>query len=352
VIRELIVGSICEEERGAAGPHIVTEIQIIRKFQYDDAAHHIDRMDPAVNFRHLEVLSVVAHERSITGAARKLHTSQPALSQLVRRIEEEVGVELFDRSATPLRATEAGEVFLPRARKLVEGWLDAVSAARQAANRRVVTLGATPMIARMLVPELLLQARVLAPSLDIHPLECRSHELFELMRRAMVDIAVAARSAVPRDLSFEAVLESDFLVAVPERSPVPESGGVAGEQHVHQPLLQPQAGGVRTHLENYFDALGGTPAPAFESASTDTLLGLVEGGHGICLVLDLLVGPEVRERFAGVRFLRMASGPRPLEMGITKRPGWQDTPAAMESGEVLRAALTRQFTRRTASGGS
>lgn len=305
-----------------------------------------------MNFRHLEVLSVVAHERSITGAARKLHTSQPALSQLVRRIEEEVGVEMFDRSATPLRPTEAGNVFLPRARKLVEGWLDAVSAARQAANRRVVTLGATPMIARMLMPEILLQARVLAPSLDIHPLECRSQELLELMQRAMVDIAVVARSAVPRELSFEVVLESDFLVAVSERSPVPWSDGVVGEQIVHQPLLLPKAGGVRTHLESYFNALGGTPAPAFESASTDTLLGLVEGGHGICLVPDVFVSAAVRERFAGVRFLRMASGPRPLEMGVTKRPGWQDTPAATESGEVLHAVLTRQFSRRTAPDGS
>jgi DNA-binding transcriptional LysR family regulator len=298
-----------------------------------------------MNFRHLEVLSVVAHERSITGAARKLHTSQPALSQLLRRIEEEVGAELFDRSATPLRATEAGEVFLPRARKLVEGWLDAVSATRQAANRRAVTLGATPMLARMVMPQILLQARVLAPSLDIHPIECRSQELFELMQKAIVDMAVVARSAVPHGLSFEPVLQSDFLVAVPDGSPLDEPGGAVGEQIVRQPLLLPKAGGVRTHLENYFTALDGTPAPAFESASTDTLLGLVEAGHGVCLVPDVFVSAEVRERFAGVRFLRMASGPRPLEMGITTRPGWRDTLTATECSEVLRTALTRQLAR-------
>jgi DNA-binding transcriptional LysR family regulator len=130
----------------------------------------------------------------------------------------------------------------------------------------------------------------------------------------------------------------------------PESPGATLE--AVSPLLLPKAGGVRTHLENYFTALGGTPAPAFESASTDTLLGLVEAGHGVCLVPDVFVSEEVRERVPGVRFLRMASGPRPLEMGITRRPGWRDTLTATESSEVLRAALTRQLTRRTTSDSS
>jgi DNA-binding transcriptional LysR family regulator len=107
---------------------------------------------------------------------------------------------------------------------------------------------------------------------------------------------------------------------------------------MRQPLLLPKASGVRTHLENYFSALDGTPAPAFDSASTDTVLGLVEAGHGVCLMPDVFVSVEVRDRFAGVRFLRVASGPRPLELGITLRAGWRDAVTAAVSSEVIRAA--------------
>jgi DNA-binding transcriptional LysR family regulator len=92
-----------------------------------------------VDTRLLRYFAAVAEEGSLTGAARRLFVSQPALTKQIRRLEDDLGVPLFTRSRSGMALTEAGRVLAARAPALLDGWDEAVRATGRAA--RVLRLG-------------------------------------------------------------------------------------------------------------------------------------------------------------------------------------------------------------------
>jgi DNA-binding transcriptional LysR family regulator len=73
-----------------------------------------------MELRHLQYFLVLAEEQNFSRAARRLHIAQPSLSQQIRRLEQELETELFDRSSRPVRLTNAGHLLLADARNLVQ----------------------------------------------------------------------------------------------------------------------------------------------------------------------------------------------------------------------------------------
>ena len=72
-----------------------------------------------MNIKQAQYILTIANEGSITAAAKKLYISQPSLSQMVRQVEKELGVALFDRTSLPLRLTYAGEKYLECAHTMI-----------------------------------------------------------------------------------------------------------------------------------------------------------------------------------------------------------------------------------------
>lgn len=72
-----------------------------------------------MNTRQINYVLKVAEERSFSAAAKKLYVTQPSLSEFIRKVERELGYDLFDRSVTPLKLTDAGEVYLETAREIL-----------------------------------------------------------------------------------------------------------------------------------------------------------------------------------------------------------------------------------------
>src|SRR5438034_11684400 len=87
---------------------------------------------PHMELRHLRYFVAVAEEENVSRAALKLHVSQPGLSRQIRDLEDEIGFQLFERSAKALRLTAAGKVFLTEARAVLQHAEDAVKKARAA----------------------------------------------------------------------------------------------------------------------------------------------------------------------------------------------------------------------------
>ena len=87
-----------------------------------------------MDLRHLKYFIAVAEERSFTQAAQRLHISQPPLSRQIQQLEEELGLQLLDREARPLRLTEAGRFFYGRALRLLEQVNETVHMTRRVAQ--------------------------------------------------------------------------------------------------------------------------------------------------------------------------------------------------------------------------
>src|SRR6185436_13167551 len=87
-----------------------------------------------MELRHLRYFIAVAEAENVSRAALKLHVSQPALSRQIRDLEDELGFPLLERTAKSVRLTDAGRVFLPEARAVMQRVEDAVKAARAVAT--------------------------------------------------------------------------------------------------------------------------------------------------------------------------------------------------------------------------
>jgi DNA-binding transcriptional LysR family regulator len=273
-----------------------------------------------MDFHHLNAVVTVADERNFSRAAIRLHTSQPSLSQLMKRIEKELGAELFDRRAQPLALTKAGEVFIPRARRLMADYNNVIGEVRTAGVRSEVTVGATPMLSNLLIPDLLNHVLQLKLPLTINPLESTSRELVDLLARGLIDLAVLSHTALPEGFAYEPLAWSGFKVALHHDmlADFPDAN-IHLNDLLTKPLILPKTGGVRSCLNNFFASHGAKPRVVYESSSVETILGLADAGLGVAFILEPFVTPQRLERYSRTTFASLEEGPEPLALGIASR---------------------------------
>ena len=110
-----------------------------------------------MELRHLRYFVAVAEEENVSRAALKLHVSQPGISRQIHDLEEEIGFQLFERSAKSLRLTAAGKIFLTEARAVLQHAEDAVKKARAAVGgtRGEIHVGYAPSLTVQILPPML-----------------------------------------------------------------------------------------------------------------------------------------------------------------------------------------------------
>ncbi|MGW0945509.1 LysR family transcriptional regulator [Streptomyces sp. NPDC002623] len=176
-----------------------------------------------LDLRLVRYFTVVAEHGHFGRAAQALHITQPSLSRQVRRLEQQLGACLLDRTPRGTRLTEAGEVFLPRARALLRSAAEAAAQTRAAAEPSRLTVGySTATIVTLAVREL----RRLHPDADVRTLHLDRHEPRQALLEHRVD-AVVTRLPFPTDGLRVSVLYDEARVLV-----VPLDHRLAGKESV------------------------------------------------------------------------------------------------------------------------
>ncbi|MFF7385149.1 LysR family transcriptional regulator [Streptomyces griseoluteus] len=165
-----------------------------------------------LDLRLVRYFTVVAEHRHFGRAAMALHITQPSLSRQVRRLERELGVELLDRTPRGTRLTEAGEVFLPRARALLRAAHQAATEARAAAEPSRITVGYTTGV---LVTPAVREMRRRFPDADVRSAHLRWHEAREALLGHRVDALVARLPFATDGLRVSVLYDEPRVVVVP-----------------------------------------------------------------------------------------------------------------------------------------
>jgi LysR family transcriptional activator of nhaA len=250
-----------------------------------------------LNYHHLRYFWVIAHERSLTKAAQRLHVSQSALSIQLKRLEERLGHALFDRANRRLTLTEAGRIALAHANTVFKSGDELVNTLKRgrASQRQILRVGAVATLSRNF------QVQFLAPLLGRRDVELviRSGSLRELLtqlRTHTVDV-VLSNHAVPRDADsnwFSHVLaqQAVSLVSRPVRRAKPF---VFPQDLADQPIALP---GLQSDVRLAFDALldhaGVVPLIAAEVDDMAMLRLLARDWGGLALVPTVVVRDELR----------------------------------------------------------
>ena len=165
-----------------------------------------------MNLKQALYIRTIAQEESITAAAKKLYVSQPSLSQMVRQVESEYGVTLFDRTVSPLRLTYAGEKYLEAASVMLaanERLENELREIRQE-NSGLLRLGISVQRAMQILPVALPWFTMQFPKVSIDLREEGSARLEKLLEDGEIDLALAAIESVSPRLSYT-LIEKEII---------------------------------------------------------------------------------------------------------------------------------------------
>ena len=191
----------------------------------------------ALDFRTLRYFVAVAEELHFTRAAERVYIAQPALSEQIRRLEAELGVQLLRRTTRKVELTPAGEEFLTRARRILaeadEALADASRAARGETGRVRISTGATAGVEQ--VPRVLRAFRDARPSvqLDLRQISWEDHS--GGLHDGSVDAAFVWRPFEDDGLSFVALHEEPRVAALHDGHPLAAERELRIEQLVDEP---------------------------------------------------------------------------------------------------------------------
>ncbi|MBT9332445.1 LysR family transcriptional regulator [Paracidobacterium acidisoli] len=257
-----------------------------------------------MEFHQLRYVCAVAETGSFSRAAERCRIAQPSLSQQVLKLEEDLGVKLFDRLGRSIRITEAGRAFLPHARSILERMEAARSSVsdRNADARGSVAAGVIPTIAPYLMPRCTAAFSKRYPEAKLRIVEETTPILIESLRDLSIDLAILALPLRHKDLELFPVRTEPLFAALPKDHPGCAAESLALRNLRGEPFVMLRDGHCFRDLSLATCTRARiTPNIAFESDQFSSVLGMVAAGVGISIVPEMAI-----DRNAGCGFVRLS----------------------------------------------
>lgn len=277
------------------------------------------------NFQ-LHVFRVVADTLNFSKAAEELHLSQPAVTSQVRRLEEGLGIALFDRVGRNATLTPAGKTLLPFVRRIETLTSDAIAALAPFGVQEGVELniGASHTVGVYLLPRLLPALVREWPKLRIHIVSGSTTEILSALATHQVSIGLIEAPAHRPDLKIEVFMEDELCLILPPSHRWAKKPVLRAAEIVQEPILLREAGsGMRRFVEEYLEHNGVLSQQLhtnIDMNSTEAILSAVESGLGIGFVPVMAL--EKAKSTNSVSIVPLENGPitRQLSFALLSGP--------------------------------
>jgi len=254
-----------------------------------------------LRLRNLKMLLSLAQTRNISHSATMLNTTQPGLSKWLKDLEEDIGLQLFQRHARGLSPTPHGEALIAHARR-IDAQLERASgdmAALRASGGRRIVIGASGVSVSDTVPFAIILLLNRMPQVHVKLVEGITDRLLEQLAQGDLDIVVgryAPEHYNPAVLSEALYLEPIHLVARPQHPIFSQVSIQWADLQAYRWIIWPKRTPIRNALDAALDTVGlPMPADAVESNSIAAMLTLVNSSD--------MIG--VSSHRAALRFSRM-----------------------------------------------
>ena len=299
-----------------------------------------------MNIRDLRYLLALAEHQHFGRAARACGVSQPTLSVQVRKLEELLGVALFERGGKAVTPTAALDRMIGHAREAVAEAEAMIAVARNQRDPLAgrFRLGVIPTLAPYLLPLVFAPLRQALPALEVEPWEDQTAALLDRLRAHDLDAALLATEVDGPDLASRPLFAEPFLAALPPEHPL-ASREVIAEADLAPDILVLAEGHCLRDQALAACGQGGALSGALRASSLPTLLNMVAAGYGTTLVPGLAAGSA---QDAGI-VLRPLSTPTGRTVSIAWRTHFPRSAAVEAVGDVIAARL-RGFAEGAAAG--
>ena len=282
-----------------------------------------------MNLRDLQYLVAVADQQHFGKAAQHCHVSQPTLSMQLKKLEEYLGVQLFERTNKQVMITPAGEEIAERARKVLQGAQEIREIAKTSQDPLAgeFRLGAFPTLAPYFLPQVAPAIARKLPKLKLLLVEEKTEQLLDKLKAGTLDAALVALPVEEEGFGSTPLFDDPFLLAVPLSHPL------AKHKHVNQSdlrgeqlLLLEEGHCLRNQALEVCSLIGTSEQQDFRATSLETLRQMVVTGVGITLIPKLAM-----KKNDGIAYVPFA------KLGVSRTIGlvWRKTSAKKSCIEAM-----------------
>ena len=271
-----------------------------------------------MTLRELEYIVAVAEHGNFSRAAEAVHVSQPTLSAQVKKLEDTLGLAIFERTGRRVLPTDAGLAILRSARRVLgeaEGLRETARALRDPLSGRF-RLGAIPTLAGYVFPAMVPGVARELPELRLILVEEKTDDLVARLREGKLDAALLALPLPGDDLEHMALFTDPFFLAVSERDALAERRSVsAGDLEGVELLLLEDGHCLRDQSLDVCQVTGAGEDADFRATSLETLRQMVLAGSGRTLMPEVAMNPD-----DGLRYVPVTGHGMEREVVIAFRP--------------------------------
>jgi len=238
------------------------------------------------------IWEVAHHDLNVSATAQSLYTSQPGISKQIRLLEDELGVEVFERSGKHLtRITPAGEQIVAVAGEILQKVENVKRVAEDYSDERQgsLSIATTHTQARYALPEVIRSFREEYPDVVLHIQQGTPHQIAELAANGEVDFAIATEAMEHfTDLVMMPCYKWNRSIVVPEGHHLAEKEALTLEDVAAEPLVTYVFGFTgRSGLDDAFEAGGHVPNVVFTATDTDVIKTYVRLGFGVGIIASM-----------------------------------------------------------------
>lgn len=291
----------------------------------------------------LRYFVAAAEAGSMTLAARRCRVAQPSLSQQVRKLEDGLGVSLFDRVGRGIALTEAGRALLPRARRI----LGEVAETRENLRAEVesgagrLAIGAIPTIAPYLLPPVLAGLRAEFPGCELVVREDLTANLVEAVVHHELDVAITSTPIDHELVEVEVVGREELLVVAPAAHPLAAFGRLTLDDLREQPTVSlHEMHCLGAQIAGFCARAGVRPDIVCRTTQLATVLEMVRLGLGVSLVPAMAAAGDRSEERA---YLRLTHDALTRDIALVWRTGRTRPVAARGLGDRVSATLRKSL---------
>lgn len=244
-----------------------------------------------MDFHQLKYFQVLARMQHMTHAAEHLSLSQPALSRSMAKLEEELGVPLFERHHRMIRLNRYGELFLKRVdrmlREMDEGRRELFELIHP--ERGEICLGFLHTLGTSIIPDLIRDFKKKYPAVHFQLVENHSYSLVEDLLNGKLDLCLLAKpiSMLP-SVQWTPLWEEEIYATLPPHHRLSGSKEIHLSELKDEHFIMLKKGyALRQTTDKMFQKHGLTPEISFESEEAATIAGMVGAGLGVSLLPDL-----------------------------------------------------------------
>ena len=249
-----------------------------------------------MTIRHLKIFTMVADTGGMSKAAKKLHISQPSISQAISELEKYYGVKLFERLSQKIYLTKEGELMLSFSRHILDSFVRMEEAMNQAVEKRNLRIGCSVSVGTCLIDKILDEAKQRIPNCRMYVVVANSTEIEQAVMTNQVDFGIVEGMIRNQELLVTPICKDELVLVCGKNHPLKKEDEISLDMLQGQDYVSRESGSAeRNQLECIFEEYGLELERTFCSTNTEAIKNAVIHGRGVAIFSKRMVEKEIKE---------------------------------------------------------